>query len=134
MEQASWSAMVFAGGKKRGVNLFVGFTNSPPVQLTKNGKAFSSDGEHANICKENYVPFAKFLSNVVKQFQGQGIVINYLSPFNEPQWDWTSNSQEGSSYTNQELFDITKKLDSVTQSFYGPLEIIAGSSVLARYG
>lgn len=33
---------------KRGVNQLLGFTNSPPVQLTKNGKAFSSNGEEAN--------------------------------------------------------------------------------------
>ena len=121
--------------KQRGVNLFVGFANSPPIQLTKNGKAFSSDGERANISKENYVPFVKFLSNVVKHFEGQGIEINYLSPFNEPQWDWTSNSQEGSPYTNQELFDITKKLDSVIAAEHLPskIQIAEAGSMIYLY-
>jgi O-glycosyl hydrolase len=99
--------------KQRGVDQFVGFVNSPPVQLTKNGKAFSSDGEHANISASNYTKYAVFLADVVKHFQEQGIALNYLSPFNEPQWDWTGNNQEGTPYTNQELFDITKRLDSV---------------------
>jgi O-glycosyl hydrolase len=99
--------------KTRGVNQFVAFTNSPPVQFTKNGKAFSSDGEHANLDKKNYVLFAKFMTDVVKHFEAQGIVFNYLSPFNEPQWDWTSPNQEGSPYTNQEIYDITRNLDSV---------------------
>jgi O-glycosyl hydrolase len=99
--------------KQRGTAQFVGFVNSPPVQLTRNGKAFSSDGEHANISPSHYVDYTVFLAAVVKHFQEQGIVLNYLSPFNEPQWDWTGNNQEGSPYTNEEVYTITKKLDSV---------------------
>ncbi|HEY9044983.1 MAG TPA: glycoside hydrolase [Ohtaekwangia sp.] len=98
--------------QQRGVQQFIGFTNSPPVQLTKNGKAFSSDGEHANISAGNYKAFAGFLVEVVKHFQSQGITLNYLSPFNEPQWDWTGNGQEGTPFTNQEIVDVTWKLDS----------------------
>jgi O-glycosyl hydrolase len=99
--------------KQRGVAQFVGFVNSPPVQLTKNGKAYSSDGERANISASNYTKYAVFLAEVTKHFRDQGIALKYLSPFNEPQWDWTGNNQEGTPYTNQELYDITKKLDSV---------------------
>ncbi|MBL0739801.1 glycoside hydrolase [Chryseolinea lacunae] len=119
--------------KQRGVNLFVGFTNSPPVQLTKNGKAFSSDGEHANIGKENYVPYVKFLSNVVKHFEKEGIVLNYLSPFNEPQWDWTGSNQEGTPYTNQEVYDITTKLDSVITADHLPSKIQIAEAAAMNY-
>ncbi len=35
--------------KARGVGKLLAFTNSPPVTMTKNGKAFSSGGESANI-------------------------------------------------------------------------------------
>lgn len=99
--------------KQRGVNLFTAFTNSPPVQLTKNGKAFSSNGEDANIAPENYPAFAKFLSDVLKHFDNEGIPFTYVAPFNEPQWDWTGNGQEGCPYTNEQVFLITQKLDSV---------------------
>lgn len=99
--------------KQRGVNEFLGFTNSPPVQLTKNGKAYSDNGSEANIPAGNYVAFAKFLLEVSRQFKTEGIPFNYLSPFNEPQWDWTSNGQEGSPYKNSEIFLITKALDSL---------------------
>src|ERR1041384_4660113 len=81
--------------KQRGVEQFVGFVNSPPVQLTKNGKAYSSDGERANISASNYTKYAVFLAEVAKYFRDQGIALKYLSPFNEPQWDWTGNNQEG---------------------------------------
>ena len=99
--------------KERGVDQFVGFTNSPPIQLTKNGKAYSSNGEEANISVENYLPFSKFLVDVSKQFEKEGIPFNYLSPFNEPQWDWTGNGQEGTPFKNDEIFAITKVLDSL---------------------
>jgi len=99
--------------KQRGVNEFVGFTNSPPVQLTKNGKAYSSNGEEANISADNYLPFSKFLVDVCKQFDKEGIPFNYLSPFNEPQWDWTGNGQEGTPFKNEEIFEVTKVLDSL---------------------
>src|SRR5690606_23198248 len=68
--------------KLRGVKDFVGFTNSPPVQLTKNGKGFSSNGSEANLTKENYLAFSKFLIDVVKHFSAEEIPFSYLSPFN----------------------------------------------------
>ena len=109
--------------KERGVSEFVGFTNSPPVQLTKNGKAYSSNGEEANIAKVNYVAFGKFLVEVSGKFQQDGIPFTYVSPFNEPQWDWTGNGQEGSPYTNEEIFAITKILDSLIVKKGSPLKI-----------
>lgn len=99
--------------KQRGVSQFLGFANSPPVQLTKNGKAYSSNGEEANIAQINYLPFSKFLLDVSRYLSEEGLPLNYLSPFNEPQWDWTGNGQEGSPYKNTEIFAITKTLDSL---------------------
>jgi O-glycosyl hydrolase len=99
--------------RQHGVDQFVAFVNSPPVQITRNGKAYSDNGEQANISPARYGDYAVFLATVVKHFRDQGTTFNYLSPFNEPQWDWTGNGQEGSPYTNQEIYDITRKLDSV---------------------
>jgi O-glycosyl hydrolase len=100
--------------KQRGVDQFLGFTNSPPVQMTKNGNAYSSQGDQANIAPAKYDAFVTFLAEVVKHLgQKEGITMHYLSPFNEPQWDWTGNNQEGTPYTNQQMYDITRKLDSV---------------------
>lgn len=122
--------------KARGVDRFVGFTNSPPVQLTKNKKAFSSDGQQGNIAREKYDAFAVFLATVARHFQEKGIVLNYLSPFNEPQWDWTSGSQEGTPYTNQEMFDITRKLDSIITKENLPtkIQVAEAGSMVYLYG
>jgi O-glycosyl hydrolase len=99
--------------RDRGVEKFLGFTNSPPVQFTKNGKGFSGSGEEANIAPDKYDDFAKFLVDVVQEFKSKGTPLDYISPFNEPQWDWTGNGQEGSPYTNTEMYAITKILDSL---------------------
>ena len=95
------------------VENLLAFTNSPPIQLTRNGKAYSSMGTEANISKENYLPFARFLVDVIEHFEREAISFDFISPFNEPQWDWTGNGQEGSPYTNKEMYNITRILDSV---------------------
>lgn len=99
--------------KSRGVEKLLAFTNSPPVQYTRNGKGFSSNGEQANIAPENYDKFSQFLVTVLSHFKDEGLSFDYVSPFNEPQWDWTENNQEGCPYTNAELFSITRSLDSI---------------------
>ncbi|PJJ84351.1 glycoside hydrolase [Mucilaginibacter auburnensis] len=100
--------------KKRGVKQFLGFSNSPPVNYTLNGKGYSSDGK-ANIAKERYDDFAGYLSTTVKGIsQLTNINLDYISPVNEPQWDWKDGKQEGSPFTNEEIYGVVKAID---QSF-----------------
>jgi O-glycosyl hydrolase len=99
--------------KERGVAKFLGFTNSPPIQFTKNGKAYSSSGDEANIAADHYVDFSNFLVDVLKEFNAKGLPLDYISPFNEPQWDWTGNGQEGTPFKNTEIYGVTKILDSL---------------------
>jgi O-glycosyl hydrolase len=119
--------------KERGVKKFLGFTNSPPIQFTKNGKAFSSNGEEANIAPANYLKFANFLVDVTGEFESKGIPFDYLSPFNEPQWDWTGNGQEGSPYKNDEIYAITKILDSLLAKKNSPVKIQIGEAGKLNY-
>lgn len=96
--------------KDRGVNQFVGFSNSPPVVMTSNGKANSSGGNAANISASNHNNFADFLANVIENYKNlYGVEFNYISPFNEPQYDWL-NGQEGSPWLNSEISNITTLL------------------------
>jgi len=98
--------------KQRGVDQFIGFVNSPPVAITKNGKAFSSDKNHYNLPEENYTAFANYLAEVVKHMENsEGISFNYISPFNEPQWDWTDGGQEGTPAQNSEIAAVSKLID-----------------------
>ncbi|MCB4807879.1 xylanase [Tamlana sp. 62-3] len=98
--------------QKMGVNNFVGFVNSPPVHLTKNNKAFSQDGLSANIGSENYSKYAQFLVKVIQGIkENAGVKLNYVSPFNEPQWKWKCCNQEGSPWNNDEIATMTKILN-----------------------
>ena len=99
--------------KQAGVEHTLAFTNSPPVQLTKNGKAFSSSGTEANLASDKHDDFAIFLVDVLHHFKSRNLEFDYISPFNEPQWDWTNNKQEGTPFTNAEIFSVTKILDSL---------------------
>lgn len=94
--------------KKRGVRDFLGFFNSPPTHLTKNGKAFATNAI-CNIDSTRYKDLASYAINVISQLQKtEGITLNYISPVNEPQWDWSDGGQEGCPYNNQEISALVK--------------------------
>lgn len=97
-----------AAAKQRGVNQFLAFYNSPPVNLTLNQKAFANNGV-CNISEANMGEFAKSAVSSLKAIEaGAGIKFDYLSPVNEPQWDWSDGGQEGNPYTNAEVSKIVK--------------------------
>jgi len=54
--------------------------------------------------------YATFLVDVVDHFKKQGIFFDYLSPFNEPQWNWDDSGQEGTPALNVELYALIKYL------------------------
>ena len=110
--------------KDRGVENLLLFSIAPPVHLSKNGKAFGDGGAELgklNLQPDKYDEFADFLTEVAKNYNQAGIPINYISPLNEPQWDWLANnngeaSQEGSPATNAEAFQLITELNSKISS------------------
>jgi len=95
--------------KTRGVDKLLLFSNSPHVSLTRNGKAFADDGK-SNLSPEQHGQFAEYLANVVEGLGKKGLKADYLSPVNEPQWDWSDGGQEGSPLWNNEIAGIVKEL------------------------
>lgn len=99
--------------KERGVEDFIAFVNSPPVTLTRNRKAYSSSADQYNLPSENYGKYVSFLADVLSHFRDQeGISFSYISPFNEPQWDWTDAGQEGTPANNVEIAGIVRLLNT----------------------
>ncbi|WP_080056398.1 glycoside hydrolase [Spirosoma aerolatum] len=102
---------------QRKVPYLLGFTNSPPIQFTANGKAYASGklGEY-NFNRQRLGDYTRFLADVVQYFDQKGWPMHYLSPFNEPQWDWgikkgqTMASQEGTPATNADMADLARAL------------------------
>jgi len=98
--------------KAHGVEQFLGFCNSPPVQFTQNHKAYSDSGR-TNIAASEYPAFASYLAEVVKGVEKYcGVRFNYISPVNEPQWGWSDGGQEGCPYTNKEIAELVRRINS----------------------
>ncbi len=98
--------------QERGVSTFIGFANSPPVEYTANGKAFGDGSGSANLPDDRFDDFAQYLGRIAEHFENKGLPFDYLSPVNEPQWNWSQgNNQEGSPYTNAEIARLTEHLD-----------------------
>lgn len=96
--------------KERGVEKLLLFSNSPPVNFTKNGKAFSSDGK-SNLAPEKEEEFASYVSQVILKMKEIGLNPGYFSPVNEPQWDWKDGGQEGNPYTNEEIASLIRTIN-----------------------
>jgi hypothetical protein len=97
--------------KRYQVPYTLGFLNSSPVQMTKNALAIGNGrlGEW-NFDTIKIGAWSDFLVTVSNHFQ-----FSYLSPFNEPQWDWGPGksgnaSQEGTPINNSDLAWATRKL------------------------
>jgi len=91
---------------QRGVGQFDLFVNSPPIHMTKNGKAFcDANSGSTNLSDEKFTAFASYLVDVLKHFhKEEGLTFAYVSPVNEPEWDWEGPEQEGCRYDNPDMF------------------------------
>ncbi|MDQ8181614.1 glycoside hydrolase [Pelagicoccus sp. SDUM812005] len=94
------------------VETLVAFTNSPPVSMTRNGIAHGSGGFRSNLRSSKRQEFANFLCDVLEHFESRGLPFDYLSPINEPQYAWKTSKQEGSPWTNREVFEMARALDA----------------------
>ncbi|MEO5592904.1 MAG: glycoside hydrolase [Chitinophagaceae bacterium] len=100
------------------VENLIAFSNTPPVQFTKNGLGFKTEKNYeTNLKDDKYADYAGFLATVIEHFDKEGLHFNYISPVNEPQWDWSNQfgkmNQEGTPWHNEDIYKITVSLDSV---------------------
>ncbi|GAA0879448.1 glycoside hydrolase family 30 protein [Algoriphagus jejuensis] len=96
--------------KELGVDKLLVFPNSPPVAMTTTGKAFAKDGK-PNLAPSHYDDFGNYLAEVIQGLQEKGLTVDYVSPVNEPQWDWSDGGQEGTPFWNNEIAGIAKAVD-----------------------
>ncbi|MBR6249142.1 MAG: xylanase [Muribaculaceae bacterium] len=98
--------------KEYGVENILFFCNSAPVQYTKSGTACNSDGAWgSNLKSDCYDDFAEYLATVTEHFTEAGYHISYVSPVNEPEYDW-GGGQEGSPWLNEEITRLARAIDA----------------------
>lgn len=88
-----------------GVEEVVLFCNSPLERLTDNGLAHMDKGAKSNLSPENYQAFAAYVMDAAEHFLAEGIPVKFLSPINEPQWEWTGG-QEGAHYEPEQTTEV----------------------------
>lgn len=131
--KASGQQYFMQKAKEYGVSSFVLFSNTPPVYYTKNGKGYSESGAYANLKADCYDDFATFLATCASHFQGQGYNVAYISPVNEPQYNW-DGGQEGSGWQNSEVAKLVKELDSqLTTNGLSSTKIMVGEAGAWNY-
>ena len=81
------------------------FHNSPPVEMTVNGKAFCNSGV-SNLASENFGLYSDFCIGVADYFVKQGYRVTDVSPVNEPIYGWDGNNQEGCYYEPEQLSQL----------------------------
>ncbi len=98
--------------KERGLENLVMFSNSPPVYLTKNKRAYTEICNETNLVPEKFDDFANYLTRSLLYFKEKEIDFDYVSPVNEPQWGWCKqDGQEGCPYKNIETASIVRSLN-----------------------
>ncbi|WP_411344417.1 glycoside hydrolase [Paenibacillus sp. WLX1005] len=102
--------------KQRGVSQTVAFVNSPPVWMTKNGHGQPDDSVGSTNLKPDAVKdYAMFLADVLEHFDKQKLGFDYISPINEPTWDWNKAGQEGNRYNIDDIRNVLTALHTELQ-------------------
>ncbi|MPR35118.1 glycoside hydrolase [Salmonirosea aquatica] len=125
--------------RQRGVPYTLGFANSPPVHMTVNGKAFApgtasaSNNDSLNLRTNQLTRFADFLTEVANHFN-----LDYLSPVNEPQWDWQAKKngkagQEGTPARSRDLIAVAKALSDRLNATDSKTTVVTGETAQIDY-
>jgi hypothetical protein len=56
-------------------------------------------------------PSSRYLADILRHFRdAERIDFTYVSPVNEPQWEWDSTTQEGNRYSNRDIRSVVLAL------------------------
>ncbi|WP_079249387.1 glycoside hydrolase [Streptomyces sp. IMTB 2501] len=106
-----------------GVKDLIGFVNSAPARWTANGKSCGGW-----LKAENESDFAKYVADVTDHFARQGVRLDYISPFNEPDNSFADCGQEGMPVPVDQRDDIVRALGAEQRARHQKTGIIADES------
>lgn len=129
MSKQAGQVWFMKAAKERGVEKLLAFANSAPVYLTNNGKAHASIKEFYNLKDGKMPDLADFWVNSIDKLKTEhGLTIDYISPFNEPQYEWDGTSQEGSPATNANIYSFVNILSPKLQAKGLNSQIVVGEA------
>ncbi len=104
---------------------FLAFVNTPLGRLTRNGLTFCDPADGTTNLKtgaERKYVLDHFYRN---PNEAERVTFNYISPVNEPQWDWAGQSQEGNRASNDDIKRIIRALAAELRRRRLPTQIVA---------
>ncbi len=124
--------------KSYGVEKLIAFSNTPPVQFTQNGLGYKTAKDYkSNLKPGSYNVYADFLVEVLDHFKKEGLAFDYVSPVNEPQWDWSRKymeaDQEGTPWRNEEIAHVVRSLDESLTKKNLPTKILLPEAGMLTY-
>ena len=129
MSKQAGQVWFMKAAKERGVDKLLAFTNSAPVYLTQNGKAHASIKEFYNLKDGKMPDLADFWTTSIEKLKTEhGLTIDYISPFNEPQYEWDGSAQEGSPATNTNIYSFVNVLSPKLKSKGLESQIVVGEA------
>lgn len=93
------------------VDTVVMFANSPHYSMCVSGHASGGlEPAQSNLKKECYQDFVDYFLDITQYFIDKGVPVKYISPINEPQWDWGGEwvGQEGCHYEIDEAVEVIR--------------------------
>ncbi|MGY5052809.1 glycoside hydrolase [Streptomyces sp. 900105755] len=108
---------------KYGVEDLIGFVNSAPTRWTTNGQSCGG-----RLKAEDEGAYADYIADVTDHFARQGVGLDYISPFNEPDNDFGSCGQEGMQVTVDQRDDIVRALGAEQRARHQKTSVIADES------
>ncbi|MEU9987341.1 glycoside hydrolase [Streptomyces sp. NPDC048045] len=106
-----------------GVEDLIGFVNSAPARWTSNGKSCGG-----LLKAENEGDFARYIADVSDHFAREGVHLDYISPFNEPDNSFADCGQEGMPVPVDQRDDIVRALGAEQRARHQRTGIIADES------
>ncbi|MBZ4034049.1 glycosyl hydrolase [Flavobacterium sp. 17A] len=129
MSKQAGQVWFMKAARERGVDKLLAFANSAPVYLTQNGKAHASIKEFYNLKDGKMPDLADFWATSLDKLKTEhGLTIDYVSPFNEPQYEWDGSGQEGSPATNANIYNFVKTLSPKLQEKGLDAKIVVGEA------
>ncbi len=110
-KDANAQQMLFKSLEYGCIDTVVLFANSPHYLMTVSGQASGGlEPAQSNLKKECYEDFADYMLDIAEYFISKGVPVKYISPINEPQWDWGGEwvGQEGCHYEIDEVIEVAR--------------------------
>lgn len=93
------------------IDTVVLFANSPHYSMCESGSAAGGfEPAQSNLKKDCYDDYVDYFLDITEYFLEKGVPVKYISPINEPQWDWGGGwvGQEGCHYEVEEVIELAK--------------------------